>query len=120
MQAELYKGLKYIDWFNFAPDEHVYISYIYSINLEHELKLKYYNKMKPENATTFVLWKDNNYLYYNTSFLSDLFNFSNFNHPITYSKISNEELLYLVNAPCLFGRKFDKNIDLKYLLELIN
>ena len=78
----------------YAPEEHYYITMIYHNNLQKEILT---TPNLSNDAITFTNWHDMNYKY---SSLSGLKNYSN---------ISEEELQYLFNSKCLFGRKF--NID---------
>jgi hypothetical protein len=82
----------YLEWFKDVPsaDEHCYITYLFHRGLEGEL-------MTTPNiafATTFVNWSDYDYKY--------KCDYSNKN----YSSVSKEELLYLLESPSFFGRKF--------------
>jgi len=97
-------NLDYINWFNYKgtiPDEHCYITNIFYNNLEEELVIA-----KDElEFTTFVNWEGSDYKYVSTDELKN------------YKNISEEELKYLLNSKCLFGRKF--NVECKnYLLKI--
>ena len=89
----------YLKWFDGSqiPDEHAYITYLLSKGLETELILT--NNLA-SGATTFILWNDMDYKY------KDL---TKNNNPRYYEEISDEEIEYLFNAPCFFGRKFKKD-----------
>lgn len=98
--AELMLNTKdYMTWFNYSgtvPDEHCYITNIHYNNLQDEI----ITKITSTESTTFTNWSDMVYKYNtNSTGASSLKN---------YDKISKEELLYLLNAKCLFGRKFTK------------
>lgn len=86
----------YIKWFNYpkvVPDEHCYITNIFYNNLENEIL----TVIEPiDGATTFVNWKGCDYKYSSRKGLKN------------YKSISEEELIYLLNSKCLFGRKFNK------------
>ena len=95
----------YIDWFDYqhtVPDEHSYITYIFSLKFDNELKM---TENQSENATTFTNWKEHEYGC----------------HPKTYESISDSEIEKLWKAPCFFGRKFNKNfIGTNKLIKLLN
>jgi hypothetical protein len=95
----------YISWFDYdgaIPDEHSYITYLFSLNMENELKL---TQNQSEGATTFTNWKEHEYG----------------SHPKLYHTINYSEIENLWKAPCFFGRKFVKNCTgLDYLIELLN
>jgi hypothetical protein len=93
-------------WFSdiWAPDEMFYYSFIKLNNLEDQVKV---SKFASNDATTFIYWNGMNY---------------KFNDPIhegknkvktsllkNYEEISDEEIGYLMNSACLFGRKFTSN-----------
>jgi hypothetical protein len=87
----------YIHWFSYSstvPDEHCYITNIFYNNLQHEIitTLNLANE-----ATTFTNWEGMDYKYPSTRGLKN------------YSSITEDELLYLMNSKCLFGRKFNKD-----------
>ena len=90
----LIKNTIYLDWFKdvTAADEHCYSTYLFFIGLEKELE----TTPNIAFATTFVNWSD-----YDYKFKSD---YSNKN----YSSISKEELLYILESPSFFGRKFTR------------
>ena len=89
----------------FCPEEHYYITTIYSHKLQNELK------MTPNlsYATTFAAWPDtNDYQTFRGSVLSK-------NSPNEYKRISNKELQSLINSQSFFARKFLPECDLQYL-----
>jgi hypothetical protein len=81
----------------YCPEEHYFITSILN-QFENNLIL---TKDKPEMATTFANWSDSDYFWASNSYLK------------TYYEIVEEELLYLWQSPCLFGRKFIKNCKVK-------
>jgi len=83
---------EYLKWFEIVPDEHCYITNIFVNNLEHEIIT---TPNLSNDATTFINWNDMNYKYPSNSGLKN------------YSLIDEEELRYLLNSKCLFGRKFN-------------
>lgn len=92
--------IQYFDYDGCVPDEHYYITFLHYYKLEKEL-IKTYDMT--ENFTTFVVWFDLDYKYKKET---------DYNYPKEYIEISDEELNYLLNAPCLFGRKFNKDCEL--------
>ena len=85
-------------------DEYFYISYIFYLNKQHCIHEFHY---EVANCTTFEYWNDREYIS-DGEFTSD--------HPLgwerrlkTFHDISGRELLFLFNAPCLFGRKFSSD-----------
>lgn len=98
--AELMLNTKdYMTWFNYpgtVPDEHCYITNIHYNNLQDEI----ITTVISTESTTFTNWSDMVYKYNTKSTgASSLKN---------YDTIDKEELLYLLNTKCLFGRKFTK------------
>ena len=96
----------YLKWYSDSdaiqvPDEHAYITYLFSKGLEGELIL---TDNLTAGATTFTLWGDMDYKYKD--------NTKN-NNPRYYEDISDEEIEYLINSPCFFGRKFKKDFGNK-------
>ena len=92
-------NLDYIDWFNYEgtiPDEHCYITNIFYNKLEKEIIIA----KDDLESTTFVNWEGSDYKYVS---LNELKNYKN---------ISEEELKYLINSKCLFGRKFNIECNL--------
>ena len=59
-----------------------------------------------EGGTTFTNWSDMSY------------KFGDGGSPKNYSNITSDELKYLTDSPCLFGRKFNKDckVDNNYPL----
>lgn len=88
---------KYLTWFRDIPDEHAYISNLFVNHLEKELIT---TPNLPDGATTFTNWEGMPYKYPSPKNLKN------------YSKISEEELIYLLNSRSLFGRKFAPECDL--------
>lgn len=85
---------EYIKWFNYSstvPDEHCYITYLYFRSLENEIIS---TPNLANDATTFTNWKGMKYKYPSKNGLKN------------YISITNEEINYLLNSKCLFGRKF--------------
>lgn len=88
---------EYIRWFGYCgtvPDEHCYITNIFYNNLQNEIIT---TPNLPNDATTFTNWEDMDYKYPSSSGLKN------------YSFITEDELLYLMESKCLFGRKFNKD-----------
>ena len=81
-----------------SPEEHFYITTIFTNNLEREIKM---TPNLSNDATTFTNWPDMNYKYIFRPNIGDRM-------PKHYKSISEEELKYLINSKCLFGRKFTK------------
>jgi hypothetical protein len=102
----------YINWFSDTiGDEHCYITYLHYLNLEHEI-IKTINAT--ETATTFTNWLGvDGYRYSYQYSYSMKHKYSD--NLKNYSSISTSELLYLINAPCLFGRKFLRECKLPLL-----
>lgn len=84
----------------YAPDEHYYITKLCENNFFNKIK---FTGNRPNEATTFINWQGMDYKY---SSLKDLKNYDN---------ISNDEIDYLINSKCLFGRKFTIQCNLEYL-----
>jgi hypothetical protein len=86
---------EYIEWFshspNISPDEWCYITNIYINNLQNEI-IATHNLA--DGATTFTNWVGMDYKYISEYGLKN------------YSTISDEELNFLLNSKCFFGRKF--------------
>jgi hypothetical protein len=80
----------------FAPAEYFYYTYIKLMNLESEIIT---SENESNDATTFTNWGDTGYKYEN----KNEYGLKNYNN------INKEELLYLLNSKCLFGRKFNKD-----------
>jgi hypothetical protein len=98
----------YINWFiDTIGDEHCYITYLYYLGLEHEIVK---TMDAAENATTFTNWPGvGGYMYPCLITKKETDNLKN------YLSISTSELLYLINSPCLFGRKFLRECRLPLL-----
>ena len=105
---------EYIPWFEYdnqtcIADEHAYITYLFSQDLEKELKI---TDNIAIDATTFTNWADMDYKFHS--------NQDNSTYGLkTYKKISEEELKYITQSKSLFARKFDGDCDLKLLYEFI-
>jgi hypothetical protein len=79
--------------FMWAPEEIYFIMQVFKYQLQNEIV----TPPNPANdATTFTNWEGMDYTYPSTSGLKN------------YSSITDEELYYLMNSKCLFGRKFNK------------
>lgn len=85
-------------------DEYFYLSYLYYLAKQDQIKQSYYSAA---DCSTFEFWDDKTYEFRD--------NFTS-THPEkwdrrlkTYFSISADELNYLLNAPCYFGRKFGKD-----------
>ena len=82
-------------------DEYFYISYLHYLKKQHHLKLSQYSVT---GGTTFEFWDDREYEF--------TFDFTStqpewwIRRLKTYFNISRQEINYLFNAPCYFGRKF--------------
>ncbi len=86
---------EYIQWFAYkgtVPDEHSYISHLYSHSLENELIT---TLNIASGATTFTHWRGMGYKYESNA------------HGLNYHWISKEELLYILESKSLFARKFN-------------
>ena len=85
----------YLEWFNdiSAADEHCYITFLFHRGYENEL-------IATPNiafATTFTNWSNYDYKYKHDYDIK------------TYSSVSKEEILHLLDSPSLFGRKFGRS-----------
>lgn len=93
----------YFDWFKDinAADEHCYISNIFCHNLQNEIIT---TPNVAQDATTFTNWND-----------------GNGRSPKNYSSISENELRFLLESKCFFGRKFSPecNIHSHIILPII-
>jgi hypothetical protein len=78
----------------YCPEEHYFITNIYYNNLQDEIIT---TPNLANDATTFTNWEGMDYKYPSVSSLK------------TYYYITDDEMLYLLNSKCLFGRKFDKD-----------
>ena len=105
---------EYIPWFEYynekcIADEHAYITYLFSQDLEKELKI---TDNIAIDATTFTNWSDMDYKFHSSE--------DNCTYGLkNYKKISEEELKYIAQSKSLFARKFDGDCDLKLLYEFI-
>lgn len=89
-------------------DEYFYLSYLYYLNKQDHLHLAHYSAIE---CVTFEFWNDKKYEF-RDSFTSD--HPENWDRRLkTYFDITESELTYLLNAPCYFGRKFNKNCVVK-------
>jgi len=75
-----------------SPEEHYFITLVYVNNLQNEIIT---TPNLSNDATTFTNWEDMGYKYPSNCAIKN------------YSYISQEELIYLLNSICLFGRKFN-------------
>jgi hypothetical protein len=97
----------YINWFNYnetVPDEHCYITKLFQLKLDSEIIT---TPNLANGATTFVNWQGMDYKYPSNRGLKN------------YNYIAKEELLYLMDSKCLFGRKFNKECITLYIKEYI-
>lgn len=79
-----------------SPEENYFITNIFHNNLQNEIII---TPNLAEGATTFTNWYGMNYKYPS-------------NHELkNYIYISEEEIIHLLNSPCLFGRKFNKECN---------
>ena len=76
----------------FCPEEHYFITVVYNNNLQNEIIS---TPNLSNDATTFTNWSDMNYKYVSSRGLKN------------YDTINKDEILYLLNSKCLFGRKFN-------------
>jgi hypothetical protein len=92
-----------------CPEEHYFITTVFANNLQSEIIT---TPNLANDATTFTNWNDMNYKYISEKDLKN------------YSYIAEEELIYLLDSKCLFGRKFNNDcISLKipvYLNSITN
>jgi hypothetical protein len=75
----------------YAPEEHYFITTIFKNNLQNEIIT---TPNLANDATTFTNWEGMDYKYPSNRGFK------------TYNSIAEDELLYLMNSKCLFGRKF--------------
>lgn len=82
-------------WFGdvYAPDEIYYYTTLKHKKMTDQLKIA---ENSATEATTFALWPGMKYPFENRGDVQ----------PKTFDYISMDELMYLYNQPCLFGRKF--------------
>jgi len=81
----------------YAPAEYFYYTYIKLLGLENEIIT---TANLSNDATTFTNWSDIDYKFCHSSGLKN------------YNSISEEEIIYLLNSKCLFGRKFHTKCNL--------
>ena len=79
----------------YAAEEYFFYTYIRILGLEDQVKTT--SHMNIIDATTFVNWEGDGYKYPSVRGLHN------------YNYISDEELSYILNSKCLFGRKFTPN-----------
>ena len=100
-----------INWFNNvkSADEHCVITLVYYLKLENEIIT---TPNLSNDATTFTNWGDMGYKYESGYGLKN------------YDTIEKEEVVYLLNSKCLFGRKFNtkcySDLSIKEYLENIS
>ena len=92
-----------------SPEEHYFITLVYKNNLQDEIIT---TPNLSNDATTFTNWEGMDYKYPSTKKLKN------------YGSISKDELLYLINSKCLFGRKFNPEcisslLEITYLNTII-
>ena len=75
----------------YCPEEHYFIMTVFVKNLQDQIIT---TPNLANGATTFTNWEGMDYKYVSTRGLKN------------YSVISQEEIQYLLESPCLFGRKF--------------
>jgi hypothetical protein len=76
-----------------CPEEHYFITVVCKNNLQNQIIA---TPNLSNNATTFINWPGMNYKYESVRGLKN------------YDAIGRDELLFLLNSRCLFGRKFNK------------
>lgn len=83
-----------------CPEEHYYITLVNQLGLQDNVS---YKDTYLDQATTFANWNypDLEYEYKSKEKTKE--------HPQEYLHIKEEELIHLLNAPCLFARKFNKD-----------
>jgi hypothetical protein len=91
----------------YAPAEYFYYTLIKKLNLVTEIIM---TSNSANDATTFTNWEGMDYKYPSNRGLKN------------YNSITEEELLYLMNSKCLFGRKFNKEciLDNKQYIKFIS
>ena len=91
-----------------SPEEIFYITLVFSNNLQHEIIT---TPNLSNDATTFTNWHDMGYKYKSVNLLKN------------YDAIEKEEIVYLLNSKCLFGRKFNNkcysHLNIKEYIENI-
>jgi hypothetical protein len=75
-----------------SPEEHYFLTLVYLNNLQNKVIITH---NLSNDATTFTNWEGMDYKYVSTKDLKD------------YMSITEEEIIYLLNSKCLFGRKFN-------------
>lgn len=93
----------------YAPEEIYFITVVFYNNLQNEIIT---TPNLANDATTFTNWSGMDYKYVSDNGLK------------TYDCIDKEEIVYLLNSKCLFGRKFSNrcylNLYIKEYIEVIN
>jgi hypothetical protein len=84
----------------YAPEEYFYYTYIKILGLEDQIKT---TLNSANEATTFTNWAGMNYKYVTNRSIKN------------YTSISIEEIKYLLESPCLFGRKFLRQSILSFI-----
>ena len=91
------------------PEEHYFITCVYSNNHHNQIIT---TPNLSNDATTFTNWGDTDYKYKSGGY-----------GLVNYDTIKKEELLYLLNSKCLFGRKFNtecySDLNIKEYIEKI-
>jgi hypothetical protein len=77
----------------YCPEEHYFIMQVFKHQLQNEIVT---TPNLANDATTFTNWEGMDYKYPSRLGLKN------------YSFITDDELIYLMNSKCLFGRKFNK------------
>jgi hypothetical protein len=77
----------------YAPAEYFYYTFIKFLNLENEIIT---TANVANDATTFTNWEGMDYKYPSNRGLKN------------YTSITQDEIIYLMNSKCLFGRKFNR------------
>ena len=83
-------------------DEYFYLSYLYFLQKQHQIQLYDYSAVE---STTFEFWEDKVYPFSGNFTTTQPDNWDR--RLKTYYDITENEIQFLVNSPCLFGRKFD-------------
>lgn len=89
----------------YAPEEIYFITNIFYNNLQDEIIT---TPNLSNDATTFTNWEDMDYKYPSNRGLQN------------YTYITKDELLYLMNSKCLFGRKFTRECTSLFIKEYID
>jgi hypothetical protein len=107
----------YLEWFKetiSGPDEYCYLTTIYYLHMENEIITTPHSAT---DATTFTNWINMHYRY-NFNYCPEYTNYYTYDKQYNYYGLKNynvltqEELEYLLNSKCLFGRKFNQTINL--------